>query len=229
MPMGGSAPIVAVSLAPDAAGAVAIAKDGMVRTWANGKPVSTRTDRVPSIGAGASVVAAALSDNVVRVLWGDGRVLWLYERASDAPPGTGGLAAAPALVHAVALSPSGSAAVVACGDGTLRGLDVRTGEFGWTLAAGESPVQGVAMASDNGPVVAASADGTVRRYDLGSGSSAVVYYQHPVRAVAITPDGEVIVTASRRRPLAAGWAHGRIAWAPRALPDDHRGGRRPDR
>ena len=191
------APIVAVSVAPDASWAVAVAKDGIVQTWANGRAVRARTDWVPPFGAGASVVAAALSDNVVRVLWAawpDRGMLWLSERASDAPPRRVAFPA-PTPVHAVALSPSGSAAVVACDDGTLRGFDVRTGEFGWTLAAGESPVRAVAIASDSGPVAAAFADGSIRRYDLRAATSAIVDYGPPAHAVAITPDGEVVVTA----------------------------------
>lgn len=197
---------MAVSLAPDASWAMAVRQNGLVQTWANGTVVRKRW--VP-VGAGEPVVAAALSDNVVRVLWaawGDRGVLRLYERASDALPRHDTFVAS-APVRAVALSPSASAIVVACGDGTLRGLDVRTGEFGWTLDTGERVAHAVAMASDNGPVAAAFADGTVRRYDLRAGTSDIVGHDPQARAVAITPDGEVVVTAG---------ADGRLfRWDPR--------------
>jgi WD40 repeat protein len=185
-------PIVAASLAPDASRAVTVTKDGMLRTWVNGAVVHTgRT----SVHIGGGPAAAALSGDVVKVLWVAGRMVRLYEHAPETRKQYRTVRA-PAPVKALALSPSGSAAVVACDDGTLRGLDVPTREFGWTLATGELPVRAVATASDGGPVVAVFADGTVRRYDLGTGTSRVVGTGTPVSAVAVTPDGEVVVTAA---------------------------------
>jgi len=183
--------IVAASLAPDASRAAVVTNGGMVRTWINGAVMRADTSPVP-VGVPA---AAALSGDVVRVLWVAEGVFRLYEYAPETPERYHTVPAPP-LVRALALSPSGHAAVVACGDGTLRGLDVRAWEFGWTVATGEIEVLAVAMASDGGPVVAAFADGAVRRYDLGAGTSDIVGAGTAASAVAITPDGEVVVTAA---------------------------------
>ncbi len=185
-------PIVAASLAPDGSRAATVARDGAVRTWTNGAVL--RAGR-SSVHIGGGPVAVALSGDAVRVLWVAGEMLRLYERAPGTQPKRHALSA-PATVRAVALSPSGGAAVVACDDETLRGIEVRTREFVWTLATGALPVRAVAMASDAGPVVAAFADGTVRRYDLGAGTSDIVGVGSPADAVVVTPGGEVSVTAA---------------------------------
>jgi len=185
-------PIVAASLTPDASRAATVAKGGVLRTWVNGVVVPTGKS---SVDIGGGPTAAALFDNVVKVLWVAGGMLRLYEYG----PGTREryyTLPAPARVRALALSPSGSAAVVACKDGTLRGLDVRTRKFGRMLTTGALPVRAVAMASDDGPIAAAFADGAVRRYDLGDGTSDIVGVGTPASAVAVTPDGKVVVTAA---------------------------------
>ena len=84
---------------------------------------------------------------------------------------------------------------MACEDGTLGVLDVRTAEF-TALARGAPPVQAVAVASDSGPVVVGFADGSVRRYDIGAGTSATVGVGPPAHAIAITPDGEMVTAAA---------------------------------
>jgi hypothetical protein len=84
--------------------------------------------------------------------------------------------------------------MLACSDGTLRALDVRTQKYGWTLAT-SAPAEAVAMARDGGPVVAAFADGTIRRYPFDAGTSDIVGMSPvPARALAVTPDGETVVT-----------------------------------
>ena len=98
-------------------------------------------------------------------------------------------------MRALGPSPSGSVAVLACDDGTLRSFDTDTGEFVWTLATGESLARAVAVASDRGPFVAVFADGSIRRYDLEARTSDIVGIGPPAQALAITSDGEVVVTA----------------------------------
>ena len=96
-------------------------------------------------------------------------------------------------VRAVALSPSGSVALIACADGTLWGLDVRSWEPVWRLRTEVDLAPAVALASDAGPIVAGLADGTVRHYAVGGGMSDVAGPGPPVRALAVTPDGAAIV------------------------------------
>jgi hypothetical protein len=182
-------PIVAVSLAPDASLVLAFTRDGVVRTWRHGTAVSTRRSSA-SIGGPA---AAAVSGPVVRVVWAVEGAVRLYEYVPGARPRRLDLTA-PAPVRALALSPSGDAAVLACSDGTLRALDVRTQKYGWTLAT-SAPAEAVAMARDGGPVVTAFADGTIRRYAFDAGTSDIVGMSPvPARALAVTPDGETVVT-----------------------------------
>jgi len=97
----------------------------------------------------------------------------------------------------MALSPSGTVAVLACEDGTLLSLNVVTGTFGWTLATTPLTALAVALASDRGPVVAAFPGGTVRRYDPAAGTSDIVGMVPSACLAAITPDGSVAVVANR--------------------------------
>jgi TIR domain len=192
--------VAAASLAPDASWAVTVAKDGTVRTWVHGTAAGISREAVSLTADGPVAVAlsgnvVALSGGVVRVFWAAEGMLWLYERFPGTWPRLDDFPA-PAPVRAVAISSSGRAAVVACDDGTLRGLNMRARQWGWTLATGASRVRAVAMASDAGPVVAAFADGTVRRYDPRAQASEVVGDGSPADAVTITSDGEVILTAS---------------------------------
>jgi hypothetical protein len=190
--MTASVPIAAAALASDTAWAVTVAEDGTVRTWATGLGASISPGAVHLEVGGP--VAVAFSDPVLRVFWVSEGMLRLYERGPGARPGFDAIPA-PAPVCAVALSPSARVAVVACEDGTLRGLDMRTGEFGWTVTTGAQRVLAVAVAADEGPVVASLDDGSIWRYDLGAGTSAALGVGPPVHSIAISPDGEVVVTA----------------------------------
>jgi hypothetical protein len=180
--------IAAVAMAPDASWAVAVAGDGTVRTLGTGvAPGSMAIDP-------GGPVAVALSGERLRVLWAAEGTIRLRESAGGTRP-RDEVFAAPALVRALALSPSGGTAVVACDDGSLRFLDPGTGEFGSALATEGLTARAVAVASDQGPVVAAFPDGSVRRYDLAPGTSQTVGICPGVRLVAVTPDGGTVVAA----------------------------------
>jgi hypothetical protein len=139
-------------------------------------------------------VAVALSGKRLRVLWAAEETIRLYENVEGASP-RDDVFPAPARVSALAFSPSGGFAVVACDDGSLRSLNAGTGEFGLTLATGGLPAMAVAMAADQGPVVAAFPDGSVRRYDLATGMSDIVGIGSGIRLVAVTPDGGAVIAA----------------------------------
>jgi len=192
-------PVVAVHLAPDASLALTVGNDGTVRTWAGG--TVTGTHRSSGRIGGGGPAAATLSGQVVTVLWETEGSLRLYRYAPGIRP-QHRVFPAPGPVMAVALAPSGNVATAACLDGTLRGLDVRTGEFGWTLATGGPAVRALAMASDDGPVVAAFEDGTICRYRPGTAVYELVGLR-PARlhAVAVSADGAVVVTGDDRGSL----------------------------
>lgn len=184
--------IVAATMAPDASWAATVAADGTVQTWGTGvAPRMIR--RAVAIGAGQPV-AVALSGNRLRVLWAAEGTIRLHEdveggrHRDDVFP-------APERIRALALSPSGGLAVVACEDGTLRSLDAGTGELGLTLVTGPQTARAVAVASDHGPVVAAFPDGSVRRYDLATGTSGIVGISPGIHLIAVTPDGGAVIAA----------------------------------
>jgi len=202
--------MAAVTMAPDASWAVAMSGDGTVRTWGPGVPPRVIRQAV-AIDAGQPV-AVALSGHRLTVIWAAEGTIRRYDDLEGAPPRDDVFPVSPG-VSAVALSPSGRLAVVACADGTLRSLNPGTGEFGWTLATGPPVAQAVALASDLGPVVAAFPDGSVRRYDLAAGTSDIVGLGHDIGLVAVTPDGRTMVAVGADGVL--------LRWKPAlsALPD----------
>jgi TIR domain/WD domain, G-beta repeat len=214
MSMSALVPIAALAMAPDASWFVGVAEDGTVRTW--GADLALRDVRTLAIEA-LQPVAVARRGSRLRVLWAAGGRIRLYEHFEGARP-RDGIFPAPARVRALALSPSGSIAVVACDDGTLRSLNAGTGEFGPVLATGTATASAVAMASDSGPVVAAFPDGSIRRYDLAAGITEIVGIRPGVRRVAVTPDGAAVIAGDSDgvlvrwkpsvSPLPAYWAIG---------------------
>jgi TIR domain/WD domain, G-beta repeat len=177
-------------MAPDASWAVVVAGDGSVRTWRTGAAQGVARGAV-TIEAGQPA-AVALAGNCLRILWAAEEMIRLHETVDGAEPREK-VFPVPARVRALALSPSGRLAVVACDDGTLRSLDPGTGESGQTLATGALTARAVAVASDQGPVVAAFPDGTVRRFDLATGASDLVGTGHSVHFLAVTPDGGTVI------------------------------------
>ena len=187
-------PIVAATMAPDTLWAVTVALDGTVRTWDSGA-ASRVIGRAIDIDVGQPVAVALRGGRIVRVLWATEETLRLYEHVKGARP-RDDVCPVPAPVRALAFSPSGIFAVLACDDGTLRSLNVGTWEFGWTLATGPLSARAVAVASDRGLVVAAFIDGSIRRYDLEAGTSDIIGSGPPAHLITITPDGNVVVAAA---------------------------------
>jgi len=184
--------IAAVAMAPDASWAVTVSAEGTVRTWGTGGPARVIQWAVPVDGS--QPVAVARAGDRIRVLWADGATIRLHENVRGARPREAGCGA-PALVRALAMSPSGVLAAVACADGTLRALNAGTGEFGPEFATSGRTAQAVAVASDIGPVVAVFGDGSVRRYDPASGTSDMMGAGPGIDLVAVTPDGETVIAA----------------------------------
>ena len=187
------AQIVAVAMAPDASWAVTVSADGTVWTRGTGVPPRILPRTVPTDGS--QPVAVALARGRVRIFWADGATIRLHDNVSDAwRLETEIDASAP--IRALALSPSGALAVVACGDGTLRTVNADTGEFGPPLATDGETARAVAMASDHGPVVAAFPGGSIRRYDLAAGTSDILPSSPRVSLLAVSPNGKTVIAVS---------------------------------
>ena len=184
--------IAAVAMAPDASWAITVSAEGTVQTWGTGGPAWVIHWAVPIDGS--QPVAVARAGDRIRVLWADGATIRLHENVRGARPREAGCGA-PALVRALAMSPSGVLAAVACADGTLRALNAGTGEFGPEFATSGRTAQAVAVASDIGPVVAVFGDGSVRRYDPASGTSDMMGAGPGIDLVAVTTDGETVIAA----------------------------------
>src|SRR6266567_4440919 len=122
--------IAAVTMAPDASWAITVSADGTVRTWGTGVAPRVIRQAAPIRG---QPVAVALSGDRVRLLWATRDTVRLYENVGGAWLRGDGFPAA-AQVRALALSPSGVLAAVACADGSLRILNTGTGEFGSPLS-----------------------------------------------------------------------------------------------
>jgi hypothetical protein len=204
--------IAAVAMAPDASWAVTVAADGTVRTW--GADVTPRVIRWAVPIQDGQPAAVALSGDRVRVLWATGETIRLYENVKGAYPREDAFLAS-ASVQALALSPSGARAVVACDDATLRILNVGTGDFGRPVTTEGLTVHAVAVASDLGPVVAAFADGSVRRYDLAAGEWETVGSGPGINLVAVSPDGGTVIAVGADSTL--------VRWnRPGGAPPDYR-------
>ena len=184
--------IAAAAMAPDASWAITVSADGTVRTWGTGVPPREIRRAVPIDGS--QPVAVALAGDRIRVLWTDAAAIRLHETVKGTRSREAEFAA-PAPVRALAMSPSGVLAAVACADGTLRTLNAGTGEFGPALATGGRVARAVAVASDIGPVLAVFPDGSVRRYDPAAGSSDMTGAGPGIDLVAVTPDGETVIAA----------------------------------
>jgi len=179
-------------MAPDASWAVTVSAEGTVRTWGTGMPSRVLRRAVPVDGS--QPTAVALASERVRVLWADGETIRLHENVRWSRPRDAEFRA-PGPVRALAMSPSGVLAAVACADGTLRTLNAGTGELGPELATGGRTARAVAVASDIGPVVAAFGDGSVRRYYPATGTSDMTGAGPGIDLVAVTPDGETVIAA----------------------------------
>ncbi len=181
--------IAAVTMAPDASWAITVSANGTVRTWGTGVAPREIRQAAPIRGQPAAV---ALSGDRVRVLWATGETIRLHENVTGARPRDDDFSAS-APVRALALSPSGVLAAVACADGSLRTLNADTGEFGPPLATGGLTARAVAVASDRGPVVAAFEDGLICRYGLAAGTSEVVGSGPGIGLLAVSPDGGAVI------------------------------------
>jgi hypothetical protein len=204
--------IAAVAMAPDASWAVTVAADGTVRTWGTGVTPRVIRRAVPIYDGQPTAVAR--SGDRIRVLWATGETIRLYENVKGAYPREDAFLAS-ASVRALALSPSGTLAVVACADTTLRILNVGTGELSRPLATEGLTVYAVVVASDQGPVVAAFADGSVRRHRLAAGTWDIVGSGPGIHLLAVNPDGGTVIAVGADSTL--------VRWnQPGGAPPDYR-------
>ena len=144
--------IAAVAMAPDASWAVTVSAEGTVQTWGAGGPARVIHWAVPIDGS--QPVAVARAGDRIRVLWADGAAIRLHENVRGARPRDAecGL---PAPVRALAMSPSGVLAAVACAGVTLRAVATSLKmniEGGTVTAEGDLDFRGTLAVSKEAPV-----------------------------------------------------------------------------
>src|SRR6185437_10229739 len=185
------APVIAATMAAHGAWAVVIDRAGLVRTGGSGAPPWLAGQTVPVRGQLAALGLTA--DGVLRIAWAADKRIELDELAGGAPRKR--FFEVPAPIQAVALSPSADVVALACCDGTIRGLDLRTGELGWEVAVGPGTARAVAVASDAGPVAAALAEGSLRHCEIRGGKSDLLVLPFPDRPAMISVANGSVVAA----------------------------------
>jgi WD40 repeat protein len=200
-----------VCVTADGRWAVSVADDGQLIAWdlATGEPV-----RVVVV-AKRGLRAVALTPEGRRAIVGarDGSLtFWDLDQGEPASPGMSAvrLAGHESSVFGVAVTPDGRFALSAANDKTLRVWDLGTGELVQVLAGHDGRVLDVAVAPDGRWAISAADDATLKVWDLWQHTLAEAAQHtladavlHPragheaaVRAVALTPDGQLAVSAA---------------------------------
>ena len=102
------------------------------------------------------------------------------------------------IISAATFSPDGQAILTGSADGTARLWDAATGEpIGQPLPHHDwAKVIGFSRGGDGTTILTASTDGTARRWGLPPRVPLRLPHAHIVNAVAFSPDGRIILTAS---------------------------------
>ena len=106
-------------------------------------------------------------------------------------------------VTKLALLPSGSEAISASQDGTIRIWDLEIGNCVMTINAHDGPITGLAVTSDASLVVTSSEDGMVRAFALEEGTCLRTFGtpKCPIHHFLLDPFGRFVVTADERGML----------------------------
>src|SRR5262249_46341267 len=106
------------------------------------------------------------------------------------------------VINGVAFLPDGKALVTGSADRSLRVWDVQAGGVLRTIGDGKQEVNCLAVVPTNGRILAGQGV-TIRVYDSASGKEAGRLSGHndAVRAVAVSPDGELAVSGGDDRTI----------------------------
>ena len=126
-------------------------------------------------------------------------------------------------VPAVAMLPSGAAAVSGSSDGTLRHWDLATGECLATIGGAKLGAYALAVSPDGARVTAGCKDSLVREFSLAEGKLLRELKGHRgyVLAASYTPDGERLLTSAGDGSVRV-WEEEQTE--PTAILKEHRGG-----
>ncbi len=175
-------------------------------TFADGKPVGNvvvrdgKTGEVRKVGkpveTGLHGVAIDHDGKViVSSSWGEADI-HVWDAATAGEVGT--LKGHTGAVATIAYSPDGKA-LASAGDTTVRLWDVDSGTVRKVFRGHTKSVESVAFSGDGKTLASGGGDETARAWDVATGRLlATVECDDPVLAVAISPDGKSIASASAR-------------------------------
>jgi WD40 repeat protein/tRNA A-37 threonylcarbamoyl transferase component Bud32 len=184
-------PVQAVAFRPDGRRLASAGQDGVTRVWEE----ATGREVLVLDGHGGPVHAVAFSpDGQHLATAGKDGVTRVWEEATGrevlALDGHGGP------VHAVAFSPDGRHLATAGQDEAVRVWDAATGELTRTMRGHVGAVRGLAY-SPKGQLASVGDDKAVRLWDpAGQELLALRGHTEPLRAVAFSPDGHRLASAS---------------------------------
>jgi WD40 repeat protein/serine/threonine protein kinase len=198
--------VVAVALSADGKTALTGSDDRTARLWemATGKPIG------PPLQHQDRVQTVALSADGKTALTGSwDRTARLWETATGKPIG-------PPLQHKaavvmVAMSANGKTALTKSGDRTVRLWEIASGKRIGPPLHHQSNVVAVALSADSKTALLGSRDWSARLWETATGKPIGPPFQHnfqhngQVRAVALSADGKMALTAGREDTSARLW------------------------
>ncbi len=161
-----------------------------------GKPVDTGLHGVAIDHEGKVIVSSS---------WGEAD-MHVWDAATAGEVGT--LKGHTGAVSTIAYSPDGKT-LASAGDTTVRLWDVDTGTVRKIFRGHTKSVESLAFSADGKTLASGGGDDTARAWDVATGKLlATIECDDPVLAVAISPDGKAIASASAR------WGNGFYGQAP---------------
>jgi WD40 repeat protein len=205
---GHTSDINGVAVSPDGNRVVTTSQDQTARIWdintgAELFQLRGHTGFVQSVAVTKDGVVTGSSDTTVRI--------WDLNTGSEVKVLKGHLGT----VHSVAVTPDGNRLLTGSWDNTARLWDLKTGNVIRVLSGHAGPIY--AVATDGARGVTASQDGTTRVWDLKTGTEVARLRGHqarvskqvsptgaeassgPVRSVAMTSDGKLLITGGEDR------------------------------
>jgi cytochrome c len=186
---GHGGPVRAVAVSPDGATAISGSFDTSAIRWSMAENAAEQVLRFHE----SAVNAVAFLPDGRAVTGGEDGQVAIWSPGNPVPVRTFEGHTAP--IVGLAVSPDGNTIASASWDRTIRLWTVAGGE-NRVLEGHDQNVNGVAFSRDGAQLVSAGYDATVRIWPLAGGAPVIVTLPTPLNAVAIAPDGEIVVAGA---------------------------------